>query len=145
VGFLLFLNVGVSMDSKQPSRIDLLASCDATGPGDGVDPRFEARGGSHKVTNRKALQLCGQVAQTLTHVFRWECGDECLQGLTVESVEPAPNSSRLRVTVAVPQSADVQAVKQALQRAAGMLRAEVAAAIHRKRTPELICRVVNRS
>ena len=50
--------------------------------------------------DRKALQLCHQVAETLEEVLA-ECGDGLLQALRVLDVEPAPDASRLLVTLAV--------------------------------------------
>jgi ribosome-binding factor A len=133
----------------------MLSACDRLGPDDGVDPRTESRSAwdawRGQVPNRKALQLCGQVARTLASVFG-ECGDPVLRELLVQSVVPAPNSSRLLVTVSVPghmlgTAADSPAdqarrVSQHLERSHGLLRAEVAAAIHRRRTPDLLFRVV---
>jgi ribosome-binding factor A len=129
--------------------------CDDLGPDDGVDPRTESRSswnaGPVRVPNRKALQLCGQVARTLAGVFG-ECGDAVLRELLIESVVPAPNSSRLLVTVSMPshvlELADEAPgdracrVSKHLERAHGLLRAEVATAIHRRRTPDLLFRVV---
>jgi ribosome-binding factor A len=133
------------MDSKKPSRIDLSSSCDNIGPEDGIDPRTEPRDFSRKPVQRKALQLCRQVARTLSDVIAWECGDEVLSEAIVESVQPAPNSGRLLVTIVMPSpraNVTVDDVQQRLQRAQGSLRREVAAAIHRRRVPELTFRVV---
>ncbi len=66
---------------------------------------------------------------------------ELLRELVVLRVEPAPNSSHLMVIVgpAGPGPASVTAVEvsEALGHVAGYLRSEVAAAVHRKRAPEL--------
>jgi ribosome-binding factor A len=78
-------------------------------------------------------------------VLAGECGDDALRDLLVESVVPAPNSSRLLVTLVLgPGVATVAAedVLVCLHRAQGLLRAEVAAAINRKRVPELTFRLV---
>ncbi len=129
------------MRSRKPSRHELLRSCSDLGPEDGLDPRIVPRDLSRKVPNRKALQLCGQVARTLSGLLAGECTDDLLRDLDVESVVPAPNSARLLVTLA--WTAPAGAVRPSdvlahLQRASGWLRAEVAAAIHRKRVPELL-------
>ena len=58
-------------------------------PDDGVDPWTFFKKPSRRGANRKALQLCSQIAQTLTSVLDWETGDERLRGLTVQS---APRS-----------------------------------------------------
>lgn len=128
------------MKFRKASPEEMLSSCTDIGPDDGVDPRTAFRKPLRRVPNRKALQLCAQVADTLNQVFAWECGDELLEGLLVESVRPAPNSSHLLVTVALADPAakiDPATVMQHLQRAYGLLRSEVASAIHRKRVPEL--------
>jgi ribosome-binding factor A len=131
------------MRSKRFSRKDLLSSCDAIGPEDGADPRDFFRKSSGRVTNRKALQLCGQIARTLSLVLAGECGDDVLRELSVESVRPAPNSARLLITLSLPRgSVEVEEVMGRLQRVGGMLRSEVAAAINRRKTPELMFRVV---
>lgn len=70
--------------------------------------------------------------------------DEVLRNLTVVSVEPAPHSGRLLVTVAGPSPADAtdqHAVSEHLARAAGLLRSEVASAVHRRKAPELVFHV----
>lgn len=53
-------------------------------------PKLDFRTGSFKATNRKALQLCREVARTLGHALAWEMGDEVLSGLDVVAVDPAP-------------------------------------------------------
>ena len=61
------------------------------------------------------------------------------------SVVPAPNSSRLRVTVSVDLPGaefDRQEVLGLLDQQTGRLRAEVAASINRKRVPALAFHVV---
>jgi ribosome-binding factor A len=73
------------------------------------------------------------------------CRDPFLNELNVVSVEPAPNTSRLLVTLRLELSHESAAeVAAHLERAAGLLRCEVAAAIHRKKVPELAFRVVTR-
>ena len=125
------------MSYQKPSRKDILSSCDEVGEDDGLDPRRFLRPVRPRVRNRKALQLCSQVMDTLTYVLAWECRDEGLRAVSIVAVTPAPNSSRLLVSVRQPSDRDPELVLQHLQRANGMLRAEVATAIHRKRVPEL--------
>jgi ribosome-binding factor A len=127
------------MRFRGPLRKDRLSSCSEVGPEDGIDPRYKSRRPQGKVANRKALQLCGQVARTLAGCLG-ACGEECLRDLLVVSVEPAPDSSRLLVTLCAAPSAgrvDVGEVLGALQRARRLLRCEVAGGIHRKKVPEL--------
>ncbi len=125
-----------------------------TGQGRGLlrDPKL-VRGANHDSSTiprsqrrivsegRKAKQLCRQVATTLDMVLSGECHHSDLQALRVVAVEPSPNSSRLRVTLAadIPASEfDPQRVLDQLARQSGRLRAEVAAAICRKRAPLLV-------
>lgn len=115
---------------------------------DGTDPRrFHDRrtwvgGQGRKQAGRKARQLCGQVADALRTILAG-MADETLQNLTVMTVAPAPHTGRLLVTVAGPAPADatdpqsVESVLAALSKAAGRLRTEVAATIHRRYAPEL--------
>jgi len=105
----------------------------------GRKPRFK----SHN-EGRKAKQLCRQVADTLDLVLG-DCRDERLQALHVISVAPAPNSSRLLVTVSVDLAGDEfdrQGILELLDQHTGRLRAEVAASINRKRVPTLAFHIV---
>ena len=74
--------------------------------------------------------------------------DESLHNLTVVKVEPAPNTGRLRVTVAGVTPADATDPTNrtnalaALERAIGLMRMEVARAIHRKYAPDLAFHLV---
>jgi len=118
----------------------MLAACDEVGPEDGIDPREWAKSDFRRAPGRKALQLCRQVGEALQAALA-ECRDEVLSGLIVTTVTPAPHAGRLRVSVAAAPSAavrDAAVVQGHLARAAGLLRAEVAAAIHRRKTPELV-------
>jgi len=135
------------MSFKKSARGQKPPLCDALGPGDGVDTRKSFREPPGKVTNRKALQLCGQVARTLNEVLQGGCGDPVLHDLMVESVEPAPDSTRLLVTVSrSPACARIEPgrVMEHLARATRMLRVQVAGAIHRKKVPELVFRIAER-
>ena len=90
--------------------------------------------------DRKTLQLCGQIADTLNYVLSGELGDDLLRNLYVESVRPAPDASRLLVSVAPLDPADAERADQILQKLhiyAPRIRSEVAQSIHRRKTPEL--------
>jgi len=127
------------MFPNEPSREELLSACSDISPDDGVDPLTWHRPQRPRVKNRKALQLCAQVAETFSEVLSGELGDDLLRDLAVVSVTPAPDSSRLRVTVAVPADGPGTAdVREHLDRAYGKLRSEIAAAIHRKKVPQLL-------
>jgi len=135
------------MRPRKVLRRDVLRSCAEAGPGDGLDPRYDRPDEPAKVANRKALQLCGQVADTLVLVLAGDSADDLLRDLLVEAVVPAPNSSRLLITVSpslAAADADLDAIRLCLDRARGRLRGEIAAAIHRRRVPDLTFRVVNR-
>jgi ribosome-binding factor A len=124
---------------NDPSRRRMLAACDEIGPDDGIDPREWAKAEFRRPPGRKALQLCRQVARVLQTALA-DCRDEVLSGLVVTAVTPAPHAGRLRVFVAAAPSAavrDTAIAQEHLRRAAGLLRAEVAATIHRRKTPEL--------
>lgn len=125
------------MSRKRSRGRELLSSAAEVGPEDGSDPRrFHDRRGTHgKPPGRKAHQLCGQVAQALLVILPG-LADEVLRDLTVVSVEPAPHSGRLQVTVAGPAPTD--ATDRHLRLAAGLLRTEVASAVHRRKAPELV-------
>jgi ribosome-binding factor A len=121
---------------------------DEDGPAPHTAPRAVLKGArkhggeQRPEVDRKALQLCHQVAVTLDEVLA-ECGDTVLQNLRVLDVTPAPDTSRLLVTVAVEHEpiedeSDLHRVYEHLTRASGHLRSEVATAITRKRTPVLV-------
>ncbi|HJL04894.1 MAG TPA: ribosome-binding factor A [Polyangiaceae bacterium LLY-WYZ-15_(1-7)] len=92
---------------------------------------------------RKDLQLCAQVRRTLDLALA-EASDERLLGAWVREVLPNPDVGRLRVVVEVGPEVDPDEVLGLLNAAQGHLRAEVAGAIHRKRTPDLMFQVVPR-
>ena len=125
------------MKPKRPSRREILSSCSEIRPDDGVDPRTFFRKSGRKPNNRKALQMCGEIARTVGAVLAWESGDEVLRSLAVDAVEPAPDSTRVLVTVHLQtpvENASVSQVLEHLDRSRGKLRTAVAAAIHRKRS-----------
>lgn len=127
------------MTFRKPSRRQMLDSCAEIRDDDGVDPRdFFRKGRTGRKIDRKTLQLCAQVADSLNGLLV-ECRDERLQLLQVASVVPAPDASRLLVTVypVVSTPMDDVAVLQELVRATGRLRAEIATSITRKRVPQL--------
>lgn len=68
-----------------------------------------------------------------------DAADAGLRELMVVSVRPAPHSGRLLVTVAAPTAdvTDRAITLERLRRAAGHLRAAVAAAVNRRKAPEL--------
>lgn len=135
------------MNSEKLPREHLLAHCGQLHDDDGVDPRdFPDFQGDKQ--DYKALQLCAQVFQTLDLVLSGDFEDERLLNLRVIRVDPAPNSGQLLVTVQADGPTDPTTIAEILDRlraVSGHLRTEIAAAIHRKRTPRLLFQVVPRS
>lgn len=131
------------MSKRKISRRALLSSCAEPSAEDGCDPRLDRPEDSGKVPNRKALQLCAEVERTLQSVFA-ECGDDVLRDLVIDSVTPAPTAVRLLVTLRRTVAVETTVVLQHLQRAHGRLRTEATAALTRRRSPDLLFRVVER-
>ena len=97
--------------------------------------------------NKKARQLCRQAAHTLEFVLA-DCDDESMESLFIVSVKPAPDSSRLLVTIGADVPADQldqNLVRLRLQDQTPRLRAELARSISRKRVPNLIFDVLAKS
>ena len=134
------------MTLDKRTRAQMLAHCGEIQADDGVDPREYFKAGRiHKKEDHKAKQLCRQVAETLDQVLSGEMNDDVLRGLRVATVVPAPDSSRLLVTLhldCAPGDFDRNLVEQRLAACKGRLRGEVAAAITRRKTPTLILHVV---
>ncbi|MFO0810676.1 MAG: hypothetical protein U0746_18770 [Gemmataceae bacterium] len=111
-------------------------------PDDGTDPRYWDRE-RRNPPGRKAMQLAHQVGAAIGDALS-DCGDDVLRGLLVSDVRPAPTEKRLLVSVAAAPSAEpvtADVVMTKLAEAGPVLRQAVAAAIHRKRMPELVFRV----
>jgi len=96
-------------------------------------------------SDRKTLQLCGQVSDTLNLTLAGDSGDDVLSELQVISVVPAPDASQLLVVLAptLVGGPDEKQVITALAEASVRLRAEVASAITRRRAPKLLFQFVN--
>jgi ribosome-binding factor A len=112
---------------------------------DGADPHefFKKEGTSNSKSGRKAQQLCAQIAETLQQLLGGESGDEILQALCLIEVSPTPDASQMLVIVGPALGAAPlreEEVMDALGRASGWLRSEIAAAITRKRAPRLVFR-----
>jgi ribosome-binding factor A len=122
--------------SRKPPSANL---CSEWAADDGLDPRFDVKPGG-KVSNRKALQLCRQAQRVLSFALK----GELLRDMVVESVVPAPDSSRLLVALRFHGDNAISDVDldAALVAAHAQLRMQVSCAIHRRKTPELIFRVL---
>lgn len=110
---------------------------------DGSDPKdFHAKPwNAPKRAGRKAQQLCAQVTNALRDALA-ACGDSVVQTASVLAVEPAPHTGRLRVLLRAPVDIGHDAVEAGVKRAAGHLRTQVASAINRRYTPELVFEVI---
>lgn len=125
---------------RKPERLP----CAQLESDDGIDPREFFRKSSRHRDSRKTHQLCKQVYRTLSYVLAGQFTDPVLQALSIESVEPAPDASRLLATVRLNTSSErvtAQQIMSSLERVRGALRCEVAAAVHRRKAPELAYRV----
>jgi len=92
---------------------------------------------SDRQAQRKAQQLCRQVERALNLAFAERKGDDDISGVYCDEVSPAPDCGRLLVHVVIPPGHPAADVIIALRRESPRLRSEVAAAITRKRAPEL--------
>jgi ribosome-binding factor A len=133
------------MTPRRPPKRRLRTCCAEVHPEDGTDPRdwLKCLHGPRS-DRRKARQLCGQVTEALSLTLAGQ-RDDLLNGLDVVSVEAAPDATRLLVTVRPLPGAeppDPAEILEALARASGRLRSEVAAAITRRKAPLLVYRVI---
>ena len=102
--------------------------------------RASSAGKRHKKFDRKTLQLCRQVLETLELVLTGETSDELLQSAFVQSVTPAPNASQLLVLVGVREPMDFVSkalLQSRLEARAPWLRSQIASSICRKKVPRL--------
>lgn len=128
---------------RKPSRKNFETMCGQPGPEDGLDPRDYFKPTRSRRDTRKDWQLCRQVFETLNYVLSGDSHDEVLQGLLVSEVIPAPDATRLLVSVqSLDAGVDPTAILHGLQLAMGRLRAEVARSISRRKVPELAFQVV---
>ncbi len=129
---------------RKPSRRILESMCGQPSPEDGVDPRDYFKPSRQKHDRRKDWQLCRQVFETLNYVLSGDSHDDVLRGLLVCEVTPAPDATRVLVSVQSLDQGDVDpvAILRRLQSAMGRLRAEVARSISRRKVPELAFRIV---
>jgi ribosome-binding factor A len=129
------------MTLDKRTREQMLEVCEEIHEDDGVNPRdfFKSVRGPGK-RDHKAKQLCRQAAETLDQVLSGETGDCRLACLRVVSVQPAPDTARLLVTVIADcamEDFSRQKTEERLQASAGRLRTAVAAAITRRKAPTL--------
>jgi ribosome-binding factor A len=92
---------------------------------------------SDRQAQRKVRQFCRQVQRALNLALADRNAGDGINDLFIEEVSPAPDCGRLLVHVLIPDGRPVADAIAALHRDAPRLRAEVAAAVTRKRAPEL--------
>lgn len=122
-------------------RRDAPLPCDAVGPDDLIDPKLLFRPSPQRRDDRSVRRLCSQVREALTYALAGTCRDDVLQSLYVSDVEPAPDVSRLAVTLIASDPTQAAAARDRIGLVTTLLREEVAASVHRRRAPELVFRV----
>lgn len=132
------------MTSRKRMKSDPRALCAQLYPDDGVDPREERRRDArcNEKPDRKTRQLCKQAVRALQLALGALPRAGVLAGVFVKEATPAPHAGRLRVVVVVPDPWRREEVAAVLESCAGRLRVEVAAAITRRRAPELTFEVI---
>ena len=89
--------------------------------------------------------MCSQVKRTLDQILSGELDDDRLRDVYVSEVTPAPDAHCLMVSVSplgFAKDFQPQVVLARLAEHTGHLRSELARAINRKKTPELMFRVI---
>ena len=134
------------MKNKQPSREDLLALCAQLREEDGLDPRIERRREQSRDARRRASndnpkqrQLCRVARDVLALILAGEAKDDRLRTLEVRAVTPGANGHLVVTVGPVPHAPDLDP-HQVLPRLVALrpyLRQELAAAVKRRRIPEL--------
>ena len=97
--------------------------------------------GASRVQDRKLKQLAREVHRVLAQALA-ELADPRVESAFLVEVRPAPDASRFAVQVSAGAGATVSEVGAALEAARGHLRGELAAALARKRIPDLAFEVV---
>lgn len=126
------------MKRRKTDRSQSEGLCDELHEDDGIDPRLFFRPERTK-DNHKAWQLCKQVERALRLALA-ACHDDVVRDLLIHSVVPAPDTSRLLVTVGPgPQAQPIGLgeIQQRLDRVRPFLRHQAAAAVCRKKAPDL--------
>ena len=113
---------------------------------DGIPPSVLAKRkqNEHRHINYHGEQLCKQVRIALGEAFTCDCADPSFADLQVHEVRMSSGTTALEVVLSAPdQDANLLAgIEQNLQRAEGLLRAAISAAINRKRLPRLKFRLI---
>jgi ribosome-binding factor A len=112
---------------------------------DGVDPLRSGASFSSQSTDRKTLQLCARVAEVLNLSLSGDGQDDLLIGWTIDSVVPVQGASLLMAFVTPIDPRDNTPPAVVLSRLAAAkprLRSELARAIQRRKTPDLLFQIV---
>lgn len=96
---------------------------------------------AHRSDDRKLKQLAREAYRVLSQALG-ALVDPRLESAFLVDVRPAPDAGRLAAQVSAGSLATVSDVEAALEAARGHLRGELASALARKRTPELVFEVV---
>lgn len=91
--------------------------------------------------DRKLDPLSAQIADAIAMALA-TASDPVLRDLTVATVEPRRGAASFRVVLAAAPGDELAIAADHAARAVGYLRAEVAAAIQRRRTPDLVVDVI---
>jgi ribosome-binding factor A len=97
------------------------------------------------IEDRRASRKARQLARQAEHALRFALSESAkaeLQSAVVLMVEPAPDATRLAVTIRPGEGVEATAIEEALEHAAPYLRRAVTEAITRKRAPTLVFYVV---
>jgi len=97
--------------------------------------------GGSRGDDRKLKQLARELFRVLSQALA-ELADPRLESALLMEVRPAPDASRFAIQVSAGMHARVVDVEAALEAARGHLRGELAAALARKRIPDLVFEVL---
>jgi len=130
------------LKSRKPSQRLLRELCAEIDPDDGIDPRKMKQTETCKDADYRCQSLCAQIRRAL-QLSLGQSHHVQVANLYVVTVEPAPNQSRLGVTLQPIGLVDIHPdeLYALVHQEAGRLRCDAAAAIHRKRVPTLVYRV----
>ncbi|MBL1216243.1 MAG: ribosome-binding factor A [Planctomycetes bacterium] len=131
--------------SEKKTRALVRSLCAQIHDDDGPQNRHRKEHRDRTGIDRKSMQLCAQVRRSLNGLIPVP-SDPAFDNSRLESVEPAPDSARLKVILSVeaPAPAQVVMIRARLAALQGYLRAQVAADINRKQAPVLIFELVPR-
>ncbi|MBK9384297.1 MAG: ribosome-binding factor A [Planctomycetes bacterium] len=112
-----------------------------------LDLYFPARreSSNDEQRERKSIQLAAQIEECVRELLERETRDESLQELCVLGAHVLPGASHVAVVLRFPRRGELALWREKLERARGWLRTEIARAIHRKRTPELVFELLESS